>query len=144
MRALLDINVLLALLDEDHIFHHRAHELFGRNQSHGWASCPLTENSLVRIRTNPNYHPVKERSVAEMIEGLRVFVTSSDHECWPDDFSIRDPAHDNPSMIFGPRQITDLYLLALAAAHRGRLVTLDEGLNPGAVPGAKPEHLWVV
>ena len=46
--------------------------------------------------------------------------------------------------ILGPRQITDAYLLALAVAHGGRLVSFDQRLDPLQVPGAKASHLWVI
>ena len=55
MRALLDVNLLIALLDPDHVFHERAHDWWEANRSAGWASCPLTENGVVRVMSNPNY-----------------------------------------------------------------------------------------
>lgn len=144
MRALLDINVLLALFDEDHAFHKRAHGWLEENNAPGWASCPLTENGLVRIRSNPNYHPANKQSVDDVTERLRIFAASSDHEFWPDDLSLRDETRIDPSLILGPRQITDLYLLALAAERGGRLVTFDEGVNPKAVPRTERENLCVI
>lgn len=144
MRALLDINILLALFDEDHVFHHRAHTWFGQHGGQGWASCPLTENGFIRIRANPNYHPEKRRTVAEMIEGLRTFVKGSDHEFWPDTLTLREPSYLEATLVVGARQITDIYLLALAVEHGGRLVTFDENVNIGAVPKAKPESLLVI
>ncbi len=53
--ALLDVNVLLALFDPDHIHHEAAHRWFARSRESGWASCPLTENGVVRILSNPAY-----------------------------------------------------------------------------------------
>ena len=55
MRALLDINVLIALLDQDHSLHQRAREWFSRNAATGWTSCPITQNGCVRIMANPGY-----------------------------------------------------------------------------------------
>jgi toxin-antitoxin system PIN domain toxin len=144
MRALLDINVLLALLDEDHGFHDRAHAWFGHHVSLGWASCPLTENGLVRIRSHPHYHPVNRRSPSDVIAALGTFVSSGNHEFWPDLPTLRDPTRFDPSRILGPRQITDLYLLALATDRGGRLVTFDEGLNLAAVPRATKANLCVI
>lgn len=144
MRALLDINVLLALFDEDHIFHERAHVWFGENLPMGWASCPLTENGFVRIRSHPNFHPVKKRNVQEVSTALNSFISASDHEFWSDSVSLLDSRSFDQSRILGPRQITDLYLLALAAINGGRLVTFDEGINLSAVPYSKPENLCVI
>jgi len=55
MRALLDINVLLALLDADHIDHQRAQEWISGEIQHGWASCALTQNGFVRILSQLRY-----------------------------------------------------------------------------------------
>ena len=55
MRALLDVNVLIALLDPDHSLHQRAREWFSRNAPGGWTSCPLTQNGCVRIMSHPGY-----------------------------------------------------------------------------------------
>jgi uncharacterized protein len=41
MRALLDVNVLIALLDQGHIFHEVAMEWLETEIRHGWASCPI-------------------------------------------------------------------------------------------------------
>jgi len=54
-RALLDINVLLALLDSDHVDHRRAHEWLEDGIVCGWASCAITENGFVRIISQPRY-----------------------------------------------------------------------------------------
>ena len=48
MRALLDVNVLIALLDAGHVHHTRASQWLISEIGHGWASCPLTQNGCVR------------------------------------------------------------------------------------------------
>ena len=55
MRALLDVNVLVAVLDPEHVKHVAAYDWFGENLATGWASCPLTENACLRVMTNPRY-----------------------------------------------------------------------------------------
>jgi hypothetical protein len=50
----------------------------------------------------------------------------------------------NFGKIFGRNQITDVYLLALAVAHRGALVTLDRHTALTAVTGATDKHLAVL
>lgn len=54
-RALLDINVLVALSDQAHVHHDLVHRWFARARASGWATCPLTENGLVRVIGNPSY-----------------------------------------------------------------------------------------
>ncbi len=55
MRALLDVNVLIALFDQDHVFHDRAHLWLEANAAAGIATCPLTENGVVRVISHPKY-----------------------------------------------------------------------------------------
>ena len=46
--------------------------------------------------------------------------------------------------VHSPRQLTDLYLLALAVHRGGRLVTFDQRIAISAVPMAGAEHLVVL
>ena len=55
MRALLDVNVLIALLDVDHVHHVQARTWLNANVRAGWASCPITQNGCVRVMSQPNY-----------------------------------------------------------------------------------------
>lgn len=55
MRALLDVNVLIALLDADHSLHERATQWWMRHARNGWASCPITQNGCIRIMSHPGY-----------------------------------------------------------------------------------------
>ena len=48
------------------------------------------------------------------------------------------------SRVLGSRQVTDAYLLALAASKGGRFVTFDRAVPVGAVDGAKGHHLEVI
>lgn len=142
MRALLDVNFLLALFDRGHTHYRRAHTWFGSNQAFGWASCPLTQNGLIRIVTRSTYpRPVTQ---ADAIMGLRLQIGRSDHEFWHDDLSIVDAMIFDNSRILGPNQITDVYLLALAVKHGGRLVTFDRGIPLAAARGAEAKHLAVI
>jgi predicted nucleic acid-binding protein len=52
---LLDVNVLIALFDPSHVHHDAAHGWFSNSRSKGWATCPLTENAVVRILSSPSY-----------------------------------------------------------------------------------------
>lgn len=142
MRALLDVNMLLALFDRAHVLHARALDWWGANQETGWASCPLTQNGFVRIATQKRYaHPVR------MSDAMRVLVGQIEmpgHEFWPDNISIADAGVFDHSRILGPKQITDVYLLGLATRHGGRLVTFDRGLPLKAVRGAEARQLVVL
>ena len=139
--ALLDVNFLIALFDPDHVHHDAAHAWFGANRASGWASCPLTENGLVRILSNPAYSPSAERPV-DVAARLATFRDSGDHAFWPDDVSLCDPRAFE--LVVGQRQLTDVYLLGLAVRHDGRLATFDRSVPTRAVRGARAGHLVVV
>jgi toxin-antitoxin system PIN domain toxin len=139
MRALLDVNVLIALLDADHSLHEPAIKWFASHAKTGWASCPITQNGCVRImshRSYPNALPVQG-----VMERLAEATQSKVHEFWHDDVSLLDSHVADPTRIHGPRQLTDLYLLALAVGHKGRFVTFDRSVPLDAVRGAAAHHL---
>jgi len=139
MRALLDVNILIALLDADHVMHGQAMSWLERELRHGWASCPLTENGVIRIMSHPAYP--NTRPSATVAERLAEACASPDHEFWPEDVSLFAPRLIDWDRILGHRQVTDAYLLALAVRHGGRLVTFDRRIRPDAVSGAREEHL---
>ncbi len=139
MRSLLDVNVLIALLDSDHVSHRSAVAWFREHATQGWASCPITENGCVRIMSHPSYP--NAHSVLEIAARLRAATAHDAHEFWADDQSFLDEKLVDASKVHGARQLTDVYLLALAVKHRGRLVTFDASIAIGAVKGARREHL---
>ena len=138
-RALLDINVLIALLDRDHALHDQAREWFGKNAKSGWASCPITQNGCARIMAHPGYP--NALPVRAVIERLHEATQSPQHEFWADDVSLLEPRIADASRIHGPRQLTDLYLLALAVHRGGRFVTFDASVALSAIRGAEKRHL---
>ena len=142
MRALLDVNVLLATFDRAHIHQSRAQAWWGENHEAGWASCPLTQNGFVRIACQRGY--ARPAQLADALAVLAAQVARSDHEFWPDDISIADEQLFDHTYILGPNQITDVYLVALAVKNGGRLVTFDRGLPVKAVRGAEARHLVVL
>lgn len=142
MRALLDVSTLLALADANHTHHGRARRWFREEGPAGWASCAVTENGFVRIFSQPAY-PARASSRAA-IDALEDACRAGDHEYWPCDVSLRDPASVHRANLLSHKQVTDVYLLALAVAHGGRLVTFDHGITLAAVPGATAEHLVVL
>lgn len=144
MRSLLDVNVLIALFDPDHVFHQRAHVWWAAHASDGWASCPITENGFVRIMSQSTYSARVRFSPSELIERLATFAQQTNHEFWADSISLRDSqlfAHDR---IHSSRQITDIYLLALAKARDARLATFDEAVPLSAAVGALDQNLVTI
>ena len=142
MRALLDVNVLIALLDRDHSLHERATTWFGGRARREWASCPITQNGCVRIMSHPGYP--NSLPVDAVMTRLREACAHAIHEFWPDDVSILDGEITDSSRIHGPRRITDVYLLALAVRHDGQFVTFDTSIARDAVRGADKRHVLVL
>jgi toxin-antitoxin system PIN domain toxin len=142
MRSLLGVNVLVALFDPDHTSHEPAVQWFNSNVRDGWASCPLTQNGFIRVTSQPTYpNPLPVNVVAQR---LREAVSNAHHEFWADDVSLLDTRAVDTTRIHGPKQLTDVYLLSLAVAHGGRLVTFDQSLAVAAVPRAQRKHLVVI
>ena len=142
LRALLDINVLLALLDRDHVLHEQSRQWFERQIHGGWASCAVTQNGFIRILSQPGYpSPV---STGKAIRLLATAMSAARHEYWHSDVSILDETIFDHSRIHGPRQLTDVYLLGLATHHGGRLVTFDQTIALAAVRTAGPRNLVVL
>lgn len=142
MRALLDVNVLIALFDSDHVDHARARAWFAAEVRHGWASCAVTENGFVRVVSQPRYPSPVPTALA--IARLARATQDEHHAFWPCEVSLLDERVTDRSRIHGPRQVTDAYLLALAVAHGGRLVTFDQTIVLESVVGARAANLVVL
>jgi toxin-antitoxin system PIN domain toxin len=141
--ALLDVNLLVALFDPDHVHHDAAHDWFEGHQRAGWATCPITENGFVRVLSHPGYGATTFR-VAELMDRLRRFCGSRHHRFWPDAVSLADAALFNSALIPGHRHLTDVYLLGLASKMGGALATFDRTIPIAAVKGATRETLCVI
>lgn len=139
MRALLDVNVLIALLDTAHIHHAVATDWLGDNIGEGWASCPLTQNGCLRVMSASAYPHAQP--VAAVSARLREATLTEFHEFWPDDLSALDESVFDIDRLLRSRQITDAYLLALAVRNEGTFVTLDRGVDLLGVRGAEARHL---
>ena len=118
MTVLLDANVLIALLVDDHV-HHGAAENWFVGMSGNFATCPITQGSLMRLLVREGQPTSAAR---EVLNG-----TSADprHEFWPDDIPYTDVPIQG---IVGHRQVTDDYLAQLARAHGSRLATFDQAV----------------
>jgi toxin-antitoxin system PIN domain toxin len=141
--ALLDVNVLIALSDPSHVFNDAVHRWFALHRSDGWATCALTENAFVRITSNPAY-PGGRTTVGDATERLRDSCSDKRHSFWSESLSIREPARFQWHHVQGHRQLTDVYLLALAVSNGGRLATFDATISVRAVVGAGARHLEVI
>lgn len=133
---LLDVNVLIALVDPAHVQHEAAHDWFGRVGQASWSTCPVSENSLLRIVGHPRYpsSPGTPAAVAPILLGLRAL---PGHVFWPDSISLMDAERVDSGRLLAHGQVTDSYLLALACANQGQLATFDRRLVIDAVRGGR-------
>lgn len=142
MPYLLDVNILIALIDDRHVMHDRAHEWFDQTGGQQWLTCPITETGLVRILGNPKYGngPIgPERTLAS----LNTLVARGNHGFIPDSVSLRDGALFDFQRLRNTRHLTDMYLLVLAHVHAAVLVTFDSRIDPG-LAGLGHESLHLI
>ena len=124
--------MLIALIDPAHVQHDNAHAWFAEAGSKAWATCPITENGVLRIVGHPRYpsSPGTPAAVAEIIEG---FLALPGHEFWPDTVSLLDGQWVDRARLLDSTQVTDTYVVALAVAHDGKLATFDRQIVTDAV-----------
>lgn len=118
MTVLLDANVLIALLVSDHVHHEAAEDWFGVLPGN-FATCPVTQGSLMRLLVREGQSAATAQAV------LRETTANPRHEFWPDDVAYTDI---RTTGLVGHRQVTDAYLAQLARARRARLATFDQAL----------------
>ena len=131
---LLDANLLIALCDADHEHHLPASNWFRKNRLEGWATCPLTENALLRVMGHPAYPggPGSPEGVRPLLQHLR---SVPGHVFWEDSISLVDRQRLPSLSGVSSGQLTDTYLLALAVHHGGSMATLDARIDPSRFPG---------
>jgi toxin-antitoxin system PIN domain toxin len=142
-RTLLDVNVLIALLDDAHVFSRRANEWLDAAQRR-IATCPIVENGVIRIMSAPAYSSTHRATPEQVAEGLKALAEAVDHEFWPDEVSLLDDSLVDFSRLHGHRQVTDAYLVAMAVRRGGALASFDSALPLSAIRGAGKRHLVAV
>jgi toxin-antitoxin system PIN domain toxin len=126
--ALLDLNILTALLWPAHEHHDAAHRWFASRVRARWATCALTQLGVVRIMSNPSFSR-DALSPAEAVALLAENIGHPGHEFWPDGLQVPSAVEPMETRLQGYRQLTDAYLLALASRRKGVLATFDRGLR---------------
>jgi toxin-antitoxin system PIN domain toxin len=127
-RALLDVNVLLALAWPNHQHHALAHRWFAREASRGWATCAITGLAFVRLSSNPAY-TASAVQPGEAATLFRTLTKHRHHRFWAE---LPAPEPAMFVMAHGHQQVMDAYLVRLALHHRGRIVTFDSPLRAHA------------
>jgi toxin-antitoxin system PIN domain toxin len=137
------VNVLIALLDDAHVFSRRANEWLDAAPRRV-ATCPIVENGVIRIMSAPAYSATHRATPEQIADGLKALAEGLDHEFWPDEVSMLDDALVDFSRLHGHRQVTDAYLLALAVRRGGALASFGTAMPVTAVRGAGKKHLLAI
>ncbi len=137
---LLDANLLIAMGDPNHEHHARSHGWFHSEPGRAWATCPLTENAFLRIMGSAEY-PGGIGDPAVLRDLLAQMCSFPGHQFWSADLSVRD-ASLFPDLT-STRMLTDVYLLALAVAHRAKLATLARRIDPRLIPAGDTAYFLI-
>jgi len=129
---LLDVNVLIALIDEKHEKYHIALDWFSEASQSVWLTTPITENGAIRIVTQPRYRIPAIRYL-DAVLALHTLTNIGQHRFCADNLSLLDPSVFDHLVSLNPKNITDTYLLALAAHHDAALATFDRRIVTDAV-----------
>ena len=139
---LLDVNVLMALAWGDHAQHQAARTWFSTLGADQWATCPMTQCSLVRISSNPRVTTgaLRPREAVLLLEKL---ITHPKHVFWEDSIGLANPLVPHTAMQ-GHLQVADAYLLGLSLARGGKIATFDAGMSSLArTPGERAAIVWI-
>ena len=131
---LLDVNAVIALIDPMHVHHERAHRWFAERETGPWHTCPIVQNGVVRVVSHPKYP--NTQPVPVVLASLASLTAREDHVFLADSVSLLDTSIHTERLL-ASSQVTDTYLLHLAASHDALLATFDTRLVTAAVPGGK-------
>lgn len=126
--ALLDLNVLAALLWPAHEHHDAAHRWFRARRPAPWATTPLTQLGFVRLVSNPAFSR-EALSPAGAAALLAQNLATPAHRFWSDSLQVPAALRATEATLQGHQQVTDAYLLALAVRHHAIVATFDRGLR---------------
>jgi toxin-antitoxin system PIN domain toxin len=132
---LLDVNVLIALIDENHTHHHLVVDWFIQEHRLGWATCPIVENGFIRIVGHANY-PGGPKSTLAARSLLAKLCQYPGHQFWPDSISLLG-SDEGPAELPGLKHLTDYYLLKLAIINGSKLASLDRRIDTQKIRGGE-------
>lgn len=130
-RHLLDVDAVIALIDPQHVHHDRAHRWFATRGSAPWHTSPTVQNGVVRVVSHPAYPNSQPAPI--VLASLSSLVAHPDHVFLPDSVSLLD-ASVHTERLLASSQVTDTYLLHLAASNDAQLATFDTRIVTTVVP----------
>ena len=135
---LLDVNVVLALLDERHA-HHAAAETWFASPGLRWSLCAFTEAGVLRFFTRPKTGGLSMEQATAMLESLQRRPGYSFQPIRTEWKALTAPFSKR---IHGHNQVTDAYLLGLAIRESLVLTTFDKAILHLA--GEHKKHVLVL
>ena len=136
---LLDVNALLALAWPNHQFHRTVVARLDRRPVPYWATCALTQLGFVRLSSNPAIVEVR-RTPSQALGVLAKLVADRRHRYLEPLPALLD-VETHFQRLLGHQQVTDAYLVAIAATNDAVLLTLDRRLVP---PNSARKHIEVI
>ena len=88
-----------------------------------WATCSITQAAYLRLLMNPRVAGF-EIAASEVLSGLSDLTSLDDHVFLVDDAPPAEPTISF-SRLKGPKQVTDMHMVDLAAQHNAVLTTMD-------------------
>jgi toxin-antitoxin system PIN domain toxin len=116
---LLDANVLIALVDPDHVHHQPAGDWFSAHPDM-FATCPITQGALIRHLLRAGHSAGDIGVAVDRIQAL------PRHDFWINDLPFTG---EFVAGLVGHRQVTDAYLCLLARGRNEHIATFDRGLS---------------
>ena len=135
---LLDVNVLISLLDQDHVHNQRAGEWFDIPGLR-WSLCAFTEAGILRFFTRPKTAGMSVEQVSAMLESLR---QQPGYNYLPLAADWHELTKPFSKRLHGHNQVTVAYLLGLAIRQAMVLTTFDRALLHMA--GEHKRHVLVL
>ena len=142
MKLLFDVNTLLARFDTKHVHHKRVSTYLDSQRDVRIHTCPITENGFLRIFSHPSY-PSGPGNMPDAFDQLGRIRSIPGHTFVHDNLSLCDHGSFPDIPAASPKQLTDLYLLALAVRHRIRFATLDGKIPAHLIPGGSDACLII-
>lgn len=141
--ALLDANVLIAMVHAIHVHHATAQRWMGTQRNRRWASCAVTQLAFIRLGALPQIGG-PDASPSRALDLLQVIVADPRHDYWSEAPSPLDLRSLRSVALVGHRQVTDAWLLGLAVERGASVATLDRGLHSFALAEGLGKHVeWI-
>jgi len=133
MTFLFDVNVLLALHDQDHQSHDVVHQFISGQAKLRWATCAITEAGFIRVASSPAYPGIDltPRDAAAILASTTASLRH--HTFWEKVPSLLSSDQFDLTVLQGHRQVTDALLLGTCQLNKGTLLTLDGRIQVAAV-----------